>query len=128
MNTSKRYKDIDLKFQKHPVTNDVVRVFDDNAIKQSVRNLLVTSFYERWNPKVGSNVYRLLFEPMSTITAINIQKNVEQTINNFEPRVELITTKITPNYQQQSYEITVIFNIINIEQPVELNFVLERVR
>lgn len=125
---NKRYKDIDLRFEPHPTTKDVVKLFDDNAIKQSIKNLLTLNFYEKWDSKVGSNVYRLLFEPMTTITAINIQKNVEQTLKNFEPRVELISTKVTPNYQQQSYEINVVFNIINIEKPVELDFVLERIR
>ena len=73
-----RYIDIDMNMLPHPVTGDIVTKTDEEAVKQSVRNLINYNFYEKWNPDIGSNVRGLLFENVTPITAINLEKNIEQ--------------------------------------------------
>lgn len=128
MSNNQRFKDLDLHFIPHPSTGDVVKVVDDAAIKQSVKNLIQYNFYEKWNPRVGSGVYGMLFEQMTIVTASALQRAIEQTIRNFEPRVELITTKVSTDIENQSYVVKIAFNLVNLERPIELDFVLKRVR
>ena len=123
-----RYKDLDLGFEINPITKDISKKNDENAIRQSVKNLIFYNFYEKWNPEIGSNVRNLLFDPMTIVTSTNIQKAIEQTIINFEPRVELIEVRVNSQSGSNFYNITIIFNIVNVENPIELNFLLEQRR
>ena len=87
---TRTFSDIDLNFTAHPVTGDLVKRYDDAAIKQSVKNLVLTQNYERpFHSEIGSTLRGLLFEPASPITARLIEKAIQQTILNFEPRVVL---------------------------------------
>jgi phage baseplate assembly protein W len=122
----KRYSDIDINFKPHPVTKDVVKRYDDSAIKQSIINLVSLNFYDKWNPEIGSNVNSLLFEPNTPLTAITLKTAIEQTINNFEPRVELIEVSVFA--RQNNFDVTIEFNIVNVENPVTINFLLKRTR
>lgn len=123
------YVDIDLNFMAHPQTGDVVKTVDVNAVKQSVRVLVLTMFNERlFQPNVGSPVFGLLFEPIDVITTELIRQAILQTIDNYEPRVIVNDLVVTPNSDQNSYNIALYFTIINLPLPVNFSFTLSRLR
>lgn len=125
----KRYKDLDLSFTPHPIKKDVNIFVDDTAIINSIKNLLLTNHYERpFNPDLGSNVRKLLFENIDAVTAIMIEREITQTIANFEPRVSVIGTTVIPDYTNNGFNIQLYFNIINRTEPITINFFLERAR
>lgn len=124
------FKDLNLNFTKHPVTGDITRVKDVEAVKRSVRNLVQTNFYERpFQPELGSNVRAALFEPMSPITANVLTRHIEDVINNFEPRAILASVSALPDFDNNAYQVTVEFYVQNAPaELVDLTFVLERLR
>ena len=126
---TKRYKDLDLSFTPHPIKKDVNIFVDDTAIINSVKNLLLTNHYERpFNPDLGSNIRKLLFENIDAVTAIMLEREITQTIANFEPRVSVIGTTVIPDYTNNGFNIQLYFNIINRTEPITINFFLERAR
>jgi phage baseplate assembly protein W len=126
---TKRYKDLDLSFTPHPIKKDVNIFVDDTAIINSIKNLLLTNHYERpFNPDLGSNIRKLLFENIDAVTAIMIEREITQTIANFEPRVSVIGTTVIPDYTNNGFNIQLYFNIINRTEPITINFFLERAR
>jgi phage baseplate assembly protein W len=123
------YADLDLTFAAQPVTGDVSLVLDSRAVISSVRNLLLTNFYDRpWQPNLGSNLTGLLFEPVSSITQNIIAKEIENTIKNFEPRVTLNYVNVTANYDETGYNVTLNFYIGNYTEPTQVTLFLERIR
>ena len=127
---SKVFKDVGASFKINPITDDLIVVTNISAIARSVRNLIMTVPGERpFNPSLGSNVTRLLFDPMDQMTSMSIQSEIEHTINRFEPRVELLKVKVTPNYNKNEYDIIINFKVIGIEiDPQQLQFALELTR
>lgn len=125
----RKFSDLDLDFSAHPVTKDVVKKLNDNAIAGSIRNLLLTSHYERlFNPELGSNLKKMLFEPIDNITTSIIQGMILQTIQNYEPRVTIQDVIATPDYDNDRYNIKIVFFINNTLEPIAVSFFLERVR
>ena len=126
----KLYKDIALSFEKNSNTKDVIIKRDIEAVKQSVRNLILTNHYERpFHPEIGSNVTSILFEPMNPITANSLTRIIEEVIVNFEPRARLVSVDAKPNLDRNAYEVTISFYIRNIPgELVQLNTLLERSR
>lgn len=123
------YSDFDIRFLAHPVTKDVVMKTNVNSVKQSVKNLVLTNFFEKpFHPEIGSGIYGLLFEPMNQLTSNMIRTEIMQVITNFEPRVELIDVIVEPTYEQNHYEVTIEFVIINNQTQYTLNIILERTR
>lgn len=123
------YADLDLAFRPNPVTGDINPVRDTEAIKRSVVNLVLTSFFERpFQPEIGSGVRGLLFEPADPITMHSIEEAVNRTIENFEPRVRVL--EITSDFQEDdnSYRLTLEFQILSSQQVVTTDIVLERLR
>ena len=124
-----RYVDLDLTFKKHPVKNDLVLSVDDKAVIRSVRNLILTNHYERpFHPEIGSNVRKMLFEPISPLTANYLQREIEDTIRNFEPRVRLQQVLVQTSPDSNSYSAIISFFINNNTAPTTINFVLQRLR
>jgi len=124
-----RYIDLDLTFTKHPVKNDLVLSVDDKAVIRSVRNLILTNHYERpFHPEIGSNVRKMLFEPISPLTANYLQREIEDTIRNFEPRVRLQQVLVQTSPDSNSYSAIISFFINNNTAPTTINFVLQRLR
>ena len=124
-----RYSDLDLTFTMHPVKKDVVLSVDDQAVIRSVRNLVLTNHYERpFHPEIGSNVRKMLFEPISPLTANYIQREIEDTIRNYEPRVRLqqVIVQVEPDYNY--YQAIISFYINNRTEPTTVNFILQRLR
>ena len=132
-NDSKRanriYKDLDLNFGRNPITNDVNRLTDVEAVKRSVRNLINTNHYERpFHPEIGSDVRAMLFEPMTPLTALNLQRKVAEVLNNFEPRINLQQVLASPDLDRNSYALKILFYVVGTNQPVEVETFLERLR
>ena len=124
------FKDISLSFAKHPVTGDIARLSDVDAVKRSVRNLINTNFYERpFHPEIGSDIRATLFEPVSPSTANLLARHVEDCITNFEPRVELSNVIVRGDIDQNRYEVTIEFYVANSPAELQaLDIFLERLR
>ena len=123
------YKDLDLDFGRNIVTSDVNKLTDVEAVKRSVRNLINTSHYERpFHPEIGSNVRAMLFEPVTPLTALNLQRKVEEVLVNFEPRIKLVQIAARPNIDANAYNLTISFYVIGTTQPVTVETFLERLR
>lgn len=124
------YKDISLSFTKHPITGDIARLTDADAIKRSVRNLINTNHYERpFHPEIGSDIRDALFEPVSPIVANLLARHVEDCITNFEPRVELSNVICLGDIDKNQYEVVIEFYILNAPPELQtLSVFLERLR
>ena len=123
------YKDLDLNFGRNPITNDVNKLTDVEAVKRSVRNLINTNHYERpFHPEIGSDVRAMLFEPMTQLTALNLQRKVAEVLNNFEPRINLQQVLASPDLDRNSYALKILFYVVGSNQPVEVETFLERLR
>ena len=132
-NKSKRsnrtYKDLDLNFGRNPVTNDLSKVEDVDAVKRSVRNLVQTNFYERpFHPELGCGVRDLLFENYTPITGIFLKRKIEEVITNFEPRVMLNQITLDDDPDRNRLRVSIYFYIQGVEDPVVVETFLERLR
>ena len=133
LNTSKRatvkYRDLDLDFGRNTVTNDVNKLTDVEAVKRSVRNLINTSHFDRpFHPEIGSSVRAMLFEPMTPLTALNLQRKVQEVLINFEPRIKLVQIVSNPNIDSNSYDLRIYFYVIGSNDLIEVQTFLERLR
>ena len=130
MATQLSFKDLNITFKKHPVTNDIVVSKDASAIKQAIVNLLLTNKGERlMNPTYGSDIRSYLFEPMDFGTANQIKNNIRDTIETFEPRIRVLQISATPNFDDNGFDITMTYNVIGTDTPpVTVDFFLSRTR
>ena len=126
---SRTFTDLDLNFLAHPVTKDVTVKTNEQAIKSSIRNLILTSNYEKpFHPEIGSQINSLLFEPATPMLPIMLKKAIEFTIYNFEPRVNVTSVEAVLSEDENSVNVNVEFVIINTSTPVELSLILYRTR
>ena len=127
---SKGFLDVSASFQVNPINNDVIVTRNENAIARALRNLIFTLPGEKpFQPLVGSNITGLLFENLDRITASSIKSEIEQTINNFEPRVSLNSVEVTPNFDNNEFDCIVDYDIIGIDVlPQQLSFALQPTR
>jgi hypothetical protein len=126
---TRTYTDLDFNFLPHPATRDVTVRYDENSIKQSIRNLILTRNYERpFRSNIGCQVKALLFEPITPILTAMIERTISDTIANFEPRVDLLGVAVRFSPENNDAYITVMFKIKNTETPVSVNLILERTR
>ena len=123
------FSDLDLNFTKHPITDDVARKTDAAAVNQSLRNLILTANYERpFNSNIGSPIRALMFEPYSPMLRVLLKTVVEQTVENFEPRISLQDVIISPNESNNSLEISIYYYILNSTSLQSFQMTLERTR
>jgi phage baseplate assembly protein W len=121
--------DFDTMFQPHPHTGDLLRISDENAVKQSLRNLLVTSRFERpYSAVYNVGLNDLLFEPANIDTAAAIKERIQDVIRFNEPRVRVTDVKVGFDEGQNSYQATIVFNMINRTDSISLEMVLTRIR
>ena len=126
---TRTFTDLDLNFLAHPVTKDVTTKVDEQAIKASVRNLILTSNYEKpFHPEIGSPIKSLLFEPATPLLPVLIEKAIEQTIRNFEPRVQITNVIANLSADNNSIYVTVEFIIVNTTRPITVDLILYRTR
>ena len=115
----RQFRDLDLFFSRKNGTNDITKITDVEAVKRSIRNLILTNFYEKpFHPEIGSGIRDMLFENMTPITAVVLARKVEDVIENFEPRARLISVRSLPNFIRNEYEVTIEFFVVNT--PTEL--------
>ncbi len=128
-NIARQFKDLDLNFAIHPLKKDVNKHLDQMAVINAVKNLVLTSHYEKpFNPDYGSNVRKLLFETLDIITASAIEREIQQTIDSFEPRVRVISLAVIPDIENNGFTVRMQFYIVNQTNPVSISFLLERTR
>jgi len=128
-NISHRYSDLNLAFLPNPVKKDIGILYDFDAAKASVMNLVLTKHYERpFHSEIGCNVTAMLFENITSITALSIQKSITDVIQNFEPRAQLQSVEVEENYQEDGYNVTITFYVLNITQAQTITFFLQRLR
>tara|TARA_B100000287_G_C20052101_1_gene550810 strand:- start:109 stop:501 length:393 start_codon:yes stop_codon:yes gene_type:complete len=130
MPTFQTFKDLSVTFKKHPVTDDVITVKDKAAITQSIKNLLLTRKGERlFQPQLGSNLQKSLFEPLDYGTAGMIKSQVKETIKRWEPRVIVEDVRCEPDFNTNGYEVELFYRIIGREdRQQQAGFFLERTR
>ena len=127
---SRSFKDITLSFVPHPVTNDLKVLKNEDAIRRSIRNIVQTIPTEKFfNPQLGSDIHKSLFNFIDFGTASNIQAQIEIAIDNFEPRVNNVRVLVEPRPDENTFEATVVFDIIGQQFPTqEFSFLLEATR
>ena len=126
----RKWKDLDLFFGKKQASKDISMVVDVQAVKRSIRNLVLLNHYEKpFHPEIGSGVRDMLFELMTPITAFILAKKIEDVIENFEPRAKLVGVRALPNLDRNEYEVTVEFYVVNTPtELVDLTIFLEVLR
>ena len=132
-NNSKRanriYKDLDLNFGRNPITNDVNRLTDVEAVKRSVRNLINTNFYERpFHPELGCGVREMLFENYTPMTGIFMRRKIEEVLSNYEPRARLTSIEVNEQMDRNAIDVVVNFYVLNLPNPVSVTTTLQRIR
>jgi phage baseplate assembly protein W len=127
---SKGFKDLSMSFQVNPLNYDIIAVKNETAISRSIRNLIFTLRGERFfNPSLGSGVSKLLFENIDEITASILKDEIKSTIDIYEPRVDLISVDVYPNYDNNEFYATITYNIVGIDVlPQQLSFALHPTR
>ena len=126
----RQYSDLDLFFGKKSSDSDVSKVTDIQAVKRSIRNLVLLNVYEKpFHPEIAGGVREMLFELMTPITAQIIAQQVENVINNFEPRAKLVGVRVQPDLDRNLYALTIEFYVVNAPtELVDMSVMLERLR
>ena len=123
------FSDFYTNFNKHPESNFLVKATNEESIKKALRNLLLTDKGERlYQPNLGGNINSLLFEDISEFTANQIKSHIADSIKYFEPRVNVLDIAVIPNESKNSYEVAILFEVINSVQPTSIALTLYRVR
>lgn len=127
---TKAFRDVSATFQANPLNMDLVALRNENAIARSIRNLVMTAPGERpFNSELGSNVYRLLFENFDNQTSYAIKTEIETSIRNFEPRVNLTEVQVSANEDNYEFDVVIRYKIVGIDAlPQSLSFALEPTR
>ena len=124
-----QFRDLNISFNRHPVTGKVSTLKDEDAVKRALKTLILTNHYERpYKHLVGGNIAAKLFENMDEITAMEVKKDIEVAIKNYEPRVELYNVFVDADEEANGLNVRIVFRLVNQAQPVETNIFLERVR
>jgi len=126
----RQYSDLDLFFSKKNSDSDISKVTDIQAVKRSVRNLVLLNHYEKpFHPEIGSGIREMLFELMTPVTAIVLTRKIEDVIKNFEPRARLVGVSAFPDLDRNAYEVKIEFYVVNTPtELVDLTVMLERLR
>ena len=126
----RQYSDLDLFFGRKTSNNDVSKITDIQAVKRSIRNLVLLNTYEKpFHPEISSGVRGMLFENMTPITATILARKIEDVINNFEPRARLISVTAIPDLDRNAYEVAVQFYVVNTPtELVDISLMLETLR
>ena len=125
----KKYSDLNLNFTKNPATGDVARLTDIEAVKRSVRNLIMTNQFERpFHPELGSSVRALLFEPITPLNAVLLEDRVREVIINFEPRADVGSVQVLDEIDNNRYKVIINFTVVSTSEDVSITEFLQRLR
>ena len=127
---ARQYTDLDLNFARKSSNSDVNILTDVQAVKRSLRNLVLLNYYEKpFHPEIAGGIRQMLFENMTPTVAIIISKQIEQVIANYEPRARLVGIKAIPDYDKNSYDVNIEFYVVNAPtELVDMSVMLERLR
>jgi phage baseplate assembly protein W len=126
MTTKNKYRDFALNFRQNPITGDLAILTDERSVNQSLKNLMFTNFYDiPFQPKLGSNVRARLFELATSTTADTIKSDIEDVIENFEPRVEVIN--ITAKVEGNGINVTLRYRLRTSTNDITVSYFLERI-
>ena len=127
---SQGFKDLSMSFQSNPLNRDLIGLKNESAIARSIRNIVFTVPGEKFfNEDFGSEVSQLLFENVDNISALTVRDQIRQSITNFEPRVDLRTVDVSADFDNNSFDVVIIYDIIGADiPPQELQFVLQQTR
>lgn len=115
---SKAFKDLSMSFKFNPLSGDLITLKNENAIARAVRNIILTTPGEKFfDPDFGSNINEILFENVSEITADSIKEEIENSLQNYEPRVEIIEVNVNPNYNSNNFDVIISYRIVGIDIP-----------
>lgn len=129
MAKTRTFSDLDLNFIANPVSKDISKKYDENAIKQSIKNLILTNNFERpFRSDIGSQVKTLMFEPITPMLSALIKKTIENTINSYEPRANILDVSVLLSPDNNGVYATIIFSIVNTSTPISVELFLERTR
>ena len=123
---SQSFKDVSMSFETNPLNDDLIALKNSTAIARSIRNIVFTQPGEKFfNPDFGSRITESLFENMDDVSALAIRDEIENSINRFEPRVNVIEVKVIPNFEANEMNATIVYEIVGIDvPPQQLEFVL----
>ena len=123
---SKSFKDLSMSFKFNPLSGDLITLKNENAIARAVRNIVLTTPGEKlFDPDFGSSVSEILFENVDDITAVSIQDEIRNCLNNYEPRVDLINVDVDPNFDENQFDVKITYRIVGIDiPPSQLEFAL----
>ena len=123
------YSDLDLDFIRHPITGDVTKKVGQDAIKRSIRNLILTNFYDRpFRSGIGCNAQKLLFENANHIVAGFLKDAIVEVVQNYEPRVKITNLVVDFDYDNNGYKVTITYVLLNRLEPANITLFLERLR
>ena len=125
----KTYSDLNLNFTRNPATGDVARLTDIEAVKRSVRNLILTNQFERpFHPEIGSSVRNILFENITPLNAVLLEDRIKEVINNFEPRADISSVQVFDEIDNNRYRVVVNFYVLSATEETTITEFLERLR
>lgn len=123
------YSDFRKDLMMNPITSDLALRLNEDAVKEALRNIILTDKGERlFQPTLGSDVRKSLFDLMTPATVKMIEQNVRSAINNFEPRVTIVNVEVIPEYDNYTVKINITFYVRNVQEPVTVSIFLERTR
>ncbi len=127
---SQGFKDVSMTFQRHPLTDDLIALKNEQAIARSLRNIVFTTPGEKFfNETFGSRISNVLFDNVDDISASLIIDEIRQSITNYEPRVDLLDVKAEPNFDNNEFNVRIVYNIVGVDVPIQdLQFVLQQTR
>jgi len=127
---ARQYTDLDLNFTRKNSNSDVNILTDVQAVKRSLRNLILLNYYEKpFHPEIAGGIRQMLFENITPTISIIIAKQIEQVIANYEPRAKLVSIRAIPDYDRNSYDVNIEFYIVNTPtELVDMSVMLERLR
>ena len=124
------YKDLSMTFKQNALNNDLIALRNENAIARSIRNIVLTYPGEKFfNENFGSQVSKLLFDNLDPLTAIEIRDEITQSIVNYEPRADLLSVNVTPNYETSEFDVVITYTIVGVDAAAQqLSFALQPTR
>jgi hypothetical protein len=127
--TAGYYSDFNVNFDINPVTGDLLKIVNTNSVIQSLMNLVQINYYEKpFHPEIGSNVRRLLFEPLDPVTSSVLSKEIKVLVQNFEPRVSINNVIVQADYENNGYYIELDFEILSVNNTFTVSTFLQRLR
>lgn len=123
------YSDITTNFIRHPVTNELVAVKNEDSVRQAIKNLILTGIGEKpFNPYFGSNINKSLFEQFTPFLKEDIIRYISLAVNQYEPRAQLLNIAVNDDPDNNGYSVNIVFSLINKPEPINLNLFIKRVR